>query len=312
MGIFDFLKRKSNSSKSEAIHKFNQDTVELCFGGMKMLEDDCRELMNQLGLNKDAELVKGFMISAASCIKLNGSYDSFRNSAMKLAQGKINEEQLSKLFIYVKNIITGDSISHHSDKCSTTKESINNNNSTTGIIDETDRILILTDQFIYRRSKEKNFILQEGRILPTDKSLLGMSLSSVFVWLRVVNILNHDLYLSIISKYQTACIDSEEIMREFLRFHFKIEAPLHIEDIKKLYPQGKAIIAFLDSMVPQAKYVAENMLDKKMLDLPYDYTEKMTTIYGFDESGIAEIIGRDYQSGVVTKGINILKNVNSI
>ena len=52
------------------------------------------------------------------------------------------------------------------------------------------------------------------------------------------------------------------------------------------------------------------MSDKKMLDLPYDYTEKMTTIYGFEESGIAEIIGRDYQSGVVTKGLNILKNVN--
>lgn len=309
MGIFDFFRRKSSTSESEAIRKFNQDTVELCFGGMKMLEDYCRELMNQLGLNKDTELVKGFMISAASCIKLNGSYDSFRISAMKLAQGRIKEEQLFKLFIYVKDIIANESY-HHPNKCSALKEPIKNNKSTFDFIDETDRNLILTDQFIYRRSKENNFVLQEGRVLPTDKSLLGMSLSAVFVWLRAVNILNHKLYLSIISKYQIACIDSEENMREFLRFHFKIEAPLHIENIKKLYPQGKAIIAFLDSMAPQAKYVAENMSDKNMLDLPYDYTEKMTTIYGFEESGIAEIIGRDYQSGVVTKGLNILKNLN--
>lgn len=319
MGLFDFLKKWSNSSQKEDIHRFNQETIEEYFGGMVQLEDDCRKFLHQTGMNVDIELAKGLMISAASFIKLNGEYNTFIQSALKISRGGINKEQLKQLFEYVKYKDEPNYNSPHNlvNNKKTVVSSYNSGASRNNHLfepmklseDDIDTLLIQTDQFIYHRGKEKNFIVQNGRVLPTDQSLEGMALSSIFIWLKVVNKLNRKLYSSVISKYESANHETEDAMREYLHFHFKIEESPNTIHIKELYSHGKAIISFLESMAPYARNVAENMMDKKMLHLPYDDTRDMITIYGFDEDAIADIIGRDYQNGVVSEGLKQLKKI---
>lgn len=159
--------------------------------------------------------------------------------------------------------------------------------------------LLQTKQFILRHEKENNFVLKDGKLMMTDKSLIGPSLSMVFLWLRSLCERNVELMNSLIAEYtvEDGEIDEEE-MEDFLWFHFHV-SHLSATNLEAYYFQAKGIINFIDAMTPQARTIAELMADKSQIPPTLALTSELSSAKRLTRQIIAQIIARDFTSGAL-------------
>lgn len=161
--------------------------------------------------------------------------------------------------------------------------------------------LLLTGHFILSHEKENNFVFQNGKLMPTDKGFIGITLGSVYSWIRSLCKRNVEFLNSIISKYSRheEVDEDAEYMEAFLRFHFNQENIKH-KELKLYYHQAQAIVAFIDAMTAHAKYIAEVVADISSYSQSLAPTTELKTAEDLAETDIVQIIARDIKEGLFT------------
>lgn len=167
-----------------------------------------------------------------------------------------------------------------------------------------DRFLIHSKEIYYIDSETESlvFAFKDGKMSINDKYIDKASPAMVLLlWLQDVARDNHQLYLSIISRFEKMIGNlSEDEMRNFLWMRFRTGNTTPLPQLRIFYHRGRAIVNFLDHISSANKFFLLNDLteeESNLITRKYGETNKIFSLNGISNDELVKIIARDLKAG---------------
>ena len=167
-----------------------------------------------------------------------------------------------------------------------------------------DRFLIHSTEIYYIDSETESlvFAFKDGKMSINDKYIDKASQAMVLLlWLQDVARDNHQLYLSIISRFEKMIGNlSEDEMRNFLWMRFRTGNTSPLPQLRIFYHRGRAIVNFLDHISSANKFFLLNDLteeESNLITRKYGETNKIFSLNGISNDELVKIIARDLKEG---------------
>ncbi len=167
-----------------------------------------------------------------------------------------------------------------------------------------DRFLIHSSEIYYIDSETESlvFAFKDGKMSINDKYIDKARPAMVLLlWLQDVARDNHQLYLSIISRFEKMIGNlSEDEMRNFLWMRFRTGNTTPLPQLRIFYHRGRAIVNFLDHISSANKFFLLNDLNEEESNLitrKYGETNKIFSLNGISNDELVKIIARDLKEG---------------